>query len=153
MGTAAPAIMAVTAIIAAGATVYSVAQQREAAKEAERLANKNAEAAAAETEEVARRAAKDAARAEALARAKSVASGVSGASADLYIQELEQSNKEQIAWIRKAGATNVDIIRYGGIQARRQGEAAAMGTAAGGISSASNSWYQGVHAGYWGAQG
>ena len=149
MGQAAPIIMAISAAVAAGTAVYSASEQSKAADEAKKLANKNAAAAEAEAEEAARRARKDADRVEATARARAAGSGVEGETTDLYLKELETVNAEQIAWIKKSGASHADIARTQGKHAYRQGMAGAwgsMGTAAGHVG---NVGTYGGQAGWW----
>ena len=108
MAQAAPAIMAISAVIGAATAGYTAYQQKVAAEDAERIAKKNAELAEQEAEEQARRVEKQQARELSLAKAKAAASGVditSGSVAD-YLLEMEDWQKEELDWIRRTGRTS-----------------------------------------------
>lgn len=117
--------------ISAVSAGYSIYQSEQAAQEAEDIADANARREAMEAEEMAQRAEKDAAREESLARARAFASGVGGESQEIYLDDLHASNKREIDWIRRSGASRADLTRKEGrvsaSQHRRKGTAAAIG--------------------------
>ena len=137
-------IAGVGLLISAASAGYSIYSSEKAAKEAEDIADANAAREAAEAEEMAQRAEKEAAREESLARAKAFASGVGGESTDLYLKDLTTTNRREIDWIRKSGASKADITRSeGSAQAsalRREGVAAGIDFA-GQAGSAAANWY------------
>jgi len=122
-------------------TAFSTLQQIEAAKDAERIADRNAERAEKEAEERARRLAKEKARELSMGRARAAASGFRmGDSSQIYLDELERTRDEEIRWVREAGASQADILREEGDYARTQGFGSAFGTLASGAANA-YSWY------------
>ena len=135
--------MAEVALIATvAATAFSAYQQYEGAKDAEQLAKEQADRQKAEAEEMARRAEKDASRQESLARARAAASGIgAGGSTALYMSELEKTQREEIDWIRRAGASQARLTRKEGRWAYRRGMAGAVSTAASGVTGGYD-WYQ-----------
>ena len=113
MGEAAPAIMAISAVIGAATAGYSAYQQHAAAEDVEKIAKKNAELAEQEAEEQARRLEKQQARELSMAKAKAAASGVditSGSISD-YLTEMEDWQKEELDWIRTTGRTSGQSYR------------------------------------------
>jgi hypothetical protein len=138
MAEAAPVIMAITAV---ATTAYSTMQQARAASEARAIAAQNAAKAQAEAEETARRMEKEKKRELSLARARSAASGVGGLSADVFIEELEQTRNEEIDWVRRAGASQASIYQREGSREYNLGMANAVsGLASGAMKT--YAWYQ-----------
>jgi len=88
--------------VTSGLTAYT---QYEAGKQAKEASERAAEAEAATTAEEVRRMTEEKKRTEALGRARAAASGVSGASTELYLDALEKSGREEIDWLKKVGAT------------------------------------------------
>jgi hypothetical protein len=113
MATAAPAIMAITAVIGAATAGYSAYQQHQAAGDAEKIAKRNAELAEQEAEEQARRIEKQQSRDLSLAKAKAAASGVdiTSGSVSSYLMELEDWQKEELDWIKSTGKTSGQSYR------------------------------------------
>lgn len=130
--------------VSAASAGYSIYQSKQAAEEAEDIADANAKREKMEAEEMAQRAEKDAAREESLARARAFASGVGGESQEMYLDDLYASNRREIDWIRRSGSSRADLIkkegRVAGKQHRR--EAVASGIAGfGKATSAAGDWH------------
>jgi hypothetical protein len=138
MGTAMPAIYAISAMLSTAMAVKGAIDQKKAADEAKDLANKNAKYAKMEAEEMARRAEANANRMESKAKAQLAAKGGEGGSGSIYLSELAKVNTDEIAWIRKAGASRASIEKQSGKVGYYQGIAgmwsslgSAVGSAAG----------------------
>ena len=123
MAQAAPIIIAV---IGAAMSVYQGVQQSKQADEARDIAEQNAKREQAEAEEMARRKKKEATREESLTRARAEASGVGGKSVEDYLATQHKTNAEEIAWIKKAGASQAAITRSEGKLAQQRGKTEAM---------------------------
>ena len=154
MAQALPAIAAISAVVGAGAAVYSGIEQAKAAEEAEKIAEKNAQMMEAETAEQAKRLAKEQDRTEGLTRAMAAASGVGGESQQAMIEDMERTHAGELAWMKKAGASRASITRQEGGMMAQQGRAAAMGTMASGAAqmggAMSGLHKTGVQQGWWG---
>ena len=149
MANAAPAIMAITAVIGAGTAAYSAKQQFDAADDAEKIAKKNAELSELETEEEARRLERSQERVSDLAKAKAAASGVGGETVDLYLADIEDTQAEELNWLKRTGARRADILRDEGEIAKSQGRAGAFGSIGEGFSYAPSIYSGGRKAKWW----
>ena len=128
-------------------------QQQEAARDAERLANKNAQLIEKEGErqqQLAKRAADDV---EATARAKVAASGFArgGETQSLVLDDIAKQHSDSLEWMREATRSQADITRQGGQYARDAGYGQASSTRAQGYGQAlssisaagnANDWWQ-----------
>jgi len=130
MAQAAPAIMAVSAVLGAATAGYSAYEQHQAAGEAEDIAKKNAQLAQQQADEEARRVAKTQARELALAKAKAAASGVdiTSGSLDAYLADLEDWQKDELDWIRKTGKLRVSATLDQGKLASQTAKTQAWGS-------------------------
>lgn len=114
--------------IASGAAAYEDYQAAQLAKEQGKA---NAAAEAARTAETIRVTEEENKRAEATARARAAASGLSGASSEIYISALEESGRQDIDWLKQVGASSYDAAIAGGESAYHQATAAMWGNIGG----------------------
>lgn len=106
--------------ITSGMTAYTQYEAGQAAKDEGQRA---AEAEAATTAERVKIMGEENARKEALARARSAASGVSGASSEIYMDALAKTGREDIDWLKKVGESNYDAQIAAGQSAYSQAQA------------------------------
>lgn len=151
MAEAAPAIMAISAIIGAGTAAYSAYSQAEAAEDAKKIGEQNAALARAETEEEARRLEKEQERTAGLARARAFASGVDpeSMSTQLFLEDLETTQREELDWLRRSGYSRADIAEEQGELARAKGMAGAYASAGDVFASAPAIYESGQKAEWW----
>jgi len=110
----------------------AAAGQKDAAREASRLAEMNAQMSERETTRNAENMQAAQEREQATNRAKAAASGISGGgSFDLVMDEQKRIHGEEQDWLKQSGASKADIIRQGGALAQSQGYAQADATRAG----------------------
>lgn len=126
------AATAISALVGAGATVYSAYQKGQAAEEAEKIAEKNAQRTELETEEAARRLERQQERNQSLAKARAAASGAGGASVDTYLDDMEAEDERQLNWLKKSGASQAEIQRWEGRATAKAGRAGAIAGMIGG---------------------
>lgn len=152
MAQAAPAIMAVSAIIGAGTAVYSAYSQAQAAEDAKRIGEQNAALARAETEEEARRLEKQQERSTGLARARAFASGVdpNSASINLFLEDMEQTQEEELDWLKRSGYSRADILEEQGEFASNAATTAMWGSIGKAASYAPDIYSGGKKAEWWG---
>lgn len=112
--------------IAAG--MLSAQAQYESGKLAKEQGRAGAEAAAAFTAEQVRVLEEENQRTEALARASAAASGLTGASSEIYIAALEESGRADIDWLKQVGKTTYDASIARGETAYQSAQAAMWGT-------------------------
>lgn len=139
------AVAVVGSVVAAGTSAYSAYEQREAGKAAKKQAKVAARAEEATTAEKVRVLAEENRRKESLARARAAASGVGGASSEIYIAALEESGREDIAWLKEVGATKYQAAIASGESAYAQSQAAmwgSIGQAAGYVGQAATQYSQ-----------
>ena len=105
MAVAMPFIAAGAAIIGAGVAVYSAVQQAEAADAATAIAADNARMAQLETEMAVSNLEEQQSYTLSLAKAKSAASGVTGASPAMYMEDMKQEGIEEVEWLKVVGAS------------------------------------------------
>lgn len=101
LGYAAWAAVGVSAVTAG----VSISQSAKAASEAKDRAAEAARMEAAATAEKVKRLKEENERKSSMARARSAASGVSGASSEIYMAALEEAGREEISWLEKVGAS------------------------------------------------
>ena len=123
-----------TAIAPAAAGGMSAYEQHEAAKLAKEQGQANADAAAAYTAEQVRVLTEENERTESLARATAAASGLSGASSELYISALEESGREDIDWLKQLGEFSYNAAISQGESAYHSAQAAMWGSIGGATS-------------------
>lgn len=115
-----------------------------AADEAERAAKEQARLDALHTAEAVKRMEYENIRKEALTAARSAASGIGGATADLYLGEMERIGEEEVNWLRKVGAARfsatIESGRVAGSVARSQAEQALWGGIGSALSTAQTWW-------------
>lgn len=128
--------LAGTAIAAAPivAPAMSAREQYKAGEQAKDIGRANAAAIAAETEERVRVVQEENRRRESAARARAAASGLSGASSEIYINALMETGRQDIDWLRKAGESRESAALSEGQTAYHQARAAMWGSI-GGMSS------------------
>lgn len=117
----------VTATITAVTGLISAYETYQAGEEAKDIAEANAALIRMETEEQARVLAEENARLEAKARARAAASGLSGASTELYLSALAESGRQDIDWLRQVGASKESAAMSEGRAAYHQARAAMWG--------------------------
>lgn len=98
-------IAAGAAVVGALTGTVSAYTQYEAGQEAKAAAGRAAKAEAASTAEQVKRLQEENERKSALARARAAASGVGGASTEIYIDALEKAGREEIDWLKEVGAS------------------------------------------------
>jgi len=106
-------------------------QSYKTAKATKKAAAHATAAQAASNAENEKRMAEEQMRKESLARARAAASGLTGASVDVYLGALEQSNQEELDWLKQVGQTKVQATQMEGDLAYSQ----AMSNVFGSISS------------------
>lgn len=130
--------------------VQAVQQSQQAKTEGELYAA-NAQLQKEEDQEATRRAKKQMAKKEATARSRIAASGIVGGqgSAEVYMQELREANRTEVAWMNKATESRYSLGLRGASNTRQAGQNAAIGTAA---SAAGSVWgtYQSGSKSSWG---
>ena len=131
---AAPVVSAITAVTG----LVSAYQAYEAGEDAKDIAAANAALIRAETEEQARIMAEENARMESRARARAAASGLSGASTELYLSALIESGRQDIDWLRQVGASKESTALSEGRMAYHQARAAMWGNIGSSIASAAS---------------
>ena len=117
-------IAAGAAVVGAGVSVYSAVQQAEAADAATVIAADNARMSQLETEMAVANLEEQQSYTLSLAKAKSAASGVTGASPAMYMEDMKQEGIEEVEWLETVGAS-----RY--YQAVSAGQTAASQATAG----------------------
>ena len=128
--------------IASGLMQYQQGQRAADAQEA--IARENARRKALETEEAIRRQRAEADKQEAQARARAAASGVTvSGSISEYLMAMEEANADKIAWLRKAGYSQADIIEKEGSLQADITRTNALGSLVGTAGSAYNIWKMG----------
>ena len=85
----------------------SAKESYEAGQHAQDAAERAARAEQESTDEAVRVMLAENERTEATARARAAASGLSGASSEIYISSLAETGREDIDWLKKVGASNV----------------------------------------------
>ena len=116
-----PYITAGAAVAGAGATVKGAVDARAARKDAAR-----AEAAA--TAERERVMLEENRRREATSRAKAAAAGIGGLSTDMYLKSLEETGAEDVAWLKRVGASRYSARLAEGQSAYSQALSGAFGS-------------------------
>ena len=150
MGAVAPTIMAVSAIVGAAATGYGAYQQFQAADEARDIADKNAKLARMEAEERAKRLEMEQERTRGRARAAAAASGVDVEGTPLlYLEEMEEIQREELDWLRAAGYHRAEVEEQKGEFAAQQAYQGAWGSIGGLFSQAPGIYEAGVKAKWW----
>lgn len=109
-----------------------------AGKEAKSAAERAAFAEMEATEEAIRVAREENRRAEAMARARAAASGLSGVTSELYIDALVQSGREDIDWLKKVGVSQYEARLEEGQSAYRQAQSQMWGSIGGAIPGVGN---------------
>lgn len=140
MAQAAPIIIGV---IGLAMSAYSIYQTKEAADEAKDMAEQQARREEEQAEAIAEKEKANLAREMALNRARTSASGVSGREGEtpsIYMQEYKEEREDDIAWIRRSGASAAEIARLTGKQARTVGYARAASIAGQSATNAYN-WF------------
>lgn len=136
----------------------AAAKQEDAARQSRRLAELNAINKERETTQELANLKGQTNREEALSRARAAASGVNmgTGSFGLALEDQEQSNREQYAWLKQTGASQADILREQGKYSELQGMAGADVTRAGMdsgwgaiVGGAKSAYSIGAGAGYW----
>lgn len=120
----APFIGAATQFVTGLIGAYEMYQAGEEAKDA---ASEQAALIREETAQKVKAAEEENARRESAARARAAASGLSGASSELYIQSLIDVGREDIAWLRRVGKSEESIAYKEGQAAYHQARAAMWG--------------------------
>jgi hypothetical protein len=87
-------------------TGASMLSSRSAAGDVKDEARRKAEMEAATTSEKLKRLEEENRRKESLARARAAASGVGGASTEIYIGALEKAGREEMDWLKEVGASS-----------------------------------------------
>ncbi len=100
-----PALLLANPDVVVGA--LAAEESYEAGKDAQDAAYRAAVAEQESTDEAVRVMLEENKRTEATARARAGASGLSGASSELYVDALEQTGRQDIDWLKKVGASNV----------------------------------------------
>ena len=54
----------------------------------------------------------------------------------MFLSDMKTEHGKELAWLKKSGQSEADVIRQGGSNARSQAMAGAFGTAAGAASTA-----------------
>lgn len=110
----------------------------EAGKEAKEASKRAAAMEREATEEAVRVAREENRRAEAMARARAAASGLSGVTSELYIDALVQSGREDIDWLKKVGVSQYEARLEEGQSAYRQAQSQMWGSIGGAIPGVGN---------------
>lgn len=110
------------------APAAAAVEQYKAGELAKEIAAKNAKAEEAATAEKIRVLEEENRRTEALARVRAAASGLSGASSELYINALIESGRQDIDWLKQVGATNYASAIGEGESAYKSARAAMWGS-------------------------
>ena len=108
--------------------------QEQGARDAQRLAEMNAMAQEREAGQMADNMRAGQEQEEAANRARAAASGVSSndlGSFGIYMDEQKETNREQLAWLKESGSSQVDILRAQGDSAYNIGMSNASTTRAG----------------------
>ena len=124
LGYAAWAAVGVSAVTAG----VSISQQQSAAKAAKQRAEEAARLEAEATAEKVKRLKEENERKESMARARAAASGVGGASTEIYIEALKESGREEIEWLEKVGASKYQAAAGSGDSAYSQATASMWGS-------------------------
>lgn len=138
-----PAVPYIALAFTVGGTVYSVAEQRKAARqqegaaaEAEKIGRQNAAVIESETRESAKRQKLADDQTSGKARALAAASGVeSTGSVGTFLSDLDTAQTESLNWLVKSGENRARIAQLTGEYTAAQGRAGASGTRAGAVSS------------------
>lgn len=101
------AVNPVAGLVMAVTAGLSAKESYDAAKAAKEAARRAGEAETEFTAEQTRVMLAENERTESLARARAAASGLSGASSEIYISALEESGRADIDWLKKVGESNV----------------------------------------------
>lgn len=126
---AAPSLLGLGILLApAAASGMSAYEQHKAGKEAKKAGKRKAEAEEAYTEEQVRILTEENERRESEARARASASGLSGASSEIYISALEESGRQDIDWLKTVGASRYEAAISEGESAYSQAQAAMWGS-------------------------
>ena len=135
---------AVPLILGAATAGYQYYQGQKAAEAAEEMGAANAANAAAETAEAARRLKRQQEATLAEQRARSAASNVGGASQIAWLQDEADEASDELAWLKKAGLSQAQLLTLQGKQAAgaasASGTSQALGTFAGGMNTSYNWW-------------
>ena len=121
---------AATAVVAApyAGPALAAHEQYKAGEQAKDIAAKNAAMEKAATEERLRVMEEENRRTEAAARARAAASGLGGASTELYVNALIESGRQDIDWLKRVGASNYESALAEGESAYHQARAAMWGS-------------------------
>ena len=146
MAAAIPYVVAALGIYSASESHKGAVIQRDAAAEAQRLADLQADAARAETEEGIDRARTAQEKLEGMTRARIAASGVTATgSMSSYLDEMMTTHKGELDWMEKAGATRADVAAVEGRLASQTALAGArrsQASAIGSLGQAATSWWK-----------
>lgn len=123
--TAAATTVAAPQVVGQGMAAYEMYKAGELAKD---IAAKNAAAEKAATEERVRVMEEENRRTEAAARARAAASGLGGASTELYVNALIESGRQDIDWLKRVGASNYESALSEGESAYHQARASMWGS-------------------------
>jgi ElaB/YqjD/DUF883 family membrane-anchored ribosome-binding protein len=114
--------------LSVGSNAFQAYLSSEAGQEAKEQGRINAQNEAALTLERTRIMKEENERRESYARAIAAASGLSGASSELYINALEESGRADIDWLNKVGATAYSAALDAGDSAYSQAQQAMWGS-------------------------
>lgn len=127
MAQAAPIIIGIAGLALSGYQVYESAQ---AADEAKEIGKKNQERIEAEAEAEARRERFNLEREKSTIRARIAASGIAGATPELYYEDYIKQREDEITWLRTSAKSRGEIAKEEGQRAARIGYAGAAGNLA-----------------------
>lgn len=115
----------------AAASFLAAGEQKKAGEQAKDVAARAASMENMRTAELIRVAEEENRRVESIARTRAAASGLGGASTELYISALTQSGREDIDWIKTVGASSYQARLDEGQAAFNQARAAMWGSIGG----------------------
>lgn len=121
-------IMAGAAVIGAGVSVYTAIQQAEAADAATAIAQDNARMVEQETAMAVANLEEQQSYVLSMAKARSAASGVTGVSPALYIEDMKQEGIEEVEWLKTVGVSAYNQAIAAGETASAQAEAGMWGS-------------------------
>jgi hypothetical protein len=128
--------------LASGISGYLGGQS--AAKAAERAAKEQARLDALHTQEMVKRMEYENIREQSLAASRSAASGIGGATMDMYLDEMERVGVEEVDWLKKVGAARysatVEEGKTAGSIARSQSEQSLWGGIGSALSTVQSWW-------------
>jgi hypothetical protein len=112
-----------------GAGLYSVKQQYDAGRDAEKAGRRNAARLEAETEETKRRTRREQRKRQSSLRARAAASGIKlSGSTKTFLDDYVEEDERQLSWLEESGKSQASILRKQGKEERRNAQYGSYGT-------------------------